>query len=166
MRFLVLLLSSSVKPFLFAYFEHMEGTKNNEIADAMAIVESPMVGNKSFHNKPLVIHAITVMIKIIATIFSSLLRFPSSFSFFVITSRSPIIDLISVILDPNLIIYNHATMREIPPIGNPINIHWAKVTSVPVTSLAKDANIALAGVLINVVTPLILAAYATESNRH
>ena len=102
----------------------MEGTKNNEIADAMAIVESPMVGNKSFHNKPLVIHAITVMIKIIATIFSSLLRFPSSFHFFVITSLSPIIfDLISVILDPNLIIYNHATMREIPPIGNPINIH-------------------------------------------
>jgi hypothetical protein len=54
--------------------------------------------------------------------------------------------------------YNHATTREIPPIGNPINIHWAKVTSVPDIELAKDAKIALAGVLINVVTPLILAA--------
>ena len=58
-----------MKHIVFANFEHMEGTNNNEITDAMAIVESPMVGNKSFHNKPLVIHAITVMIKIIATIF-------------------------------------------------------------------------------------------------
>ena len=72
MRFLIL--SSSGKLLLFAYFDKVEGIKNNEIADAMAIVESPTAGNKSFHNKPLVIHAVIMMRKIIATIFSSSMK--------------------------------------------------------------------------------------------
>ena len=42
------------------YFDEEEGIKNNEIADAMAIVESLIDGKKSFHNKPLVIHAVIV----------------------------------------------------------------------------------------------------------
>ncbi len=48
----------------------------------MAIVESSTVGSKSFQNKPLLIHAAAVIIKTIATIFSSLLIGPSSKSFF------------------------------------------------------------------------------------
>jgi hypothetical protein len=70
--FLVSFKSSS----FFNDLDLADGKRNKEIAATNTIVESSIAGKRSFHNKPLVIHAIAVAIKIQATIFSSLLNFP------------------------------------------------------------------------------------------
>lgn len=99
------------------------------MAAISTIVVSYIIGKKSFHNKPLVIHVSAVAENTAAAIFSSALIFPSLCNCLEIIFFSSINEIVLLLIfTPTLTIYNQVTNKVTALIGIPTNIQSAKFT--------------------------------------